>query len=103
MADATAAWQEFFGHWPDEMSRQGILVTSFGEQIPFANFLCKPSLLLLERPAPDSIGARTVVLSYQQVEALKITQVVKTRTFVAAGFEGPAPKEPAAARRAGER
>ncbi len=49
MADATAAWQEFFGHWPDEMSRQGILVTSFGEQIPFANFLCKPSLLLLER------------------------------------------------------
>ncbi len=32
--DAGTAWRDYFLKWPKEMPRRGVLVTSFGEQVP---------------------------------------------------------------------
>jgi hypothetical protein len=37
---------------------------------------------------PDSLGARSVVVPYNQILALKIVDVVKPKHFQAVGFEG---------------
>lgn len=85
-------WQGYFTNWPAEMARRGILVTTFGEQIPFSSFWTSSNLLLLERQTPDSLGARMIVLSFAQVAALKIVDVLKAKAFESLGFEGPASK-----------
>ena len=77
-----------FEKWPEKMPRRGVLVTSFGEQILFSGFLTHPDLLLIQRTTPDSMGARTVLLTYEGVVAVKITDVVETRQFRELGFEG---------------
>jgi hypothetical protein len=85
-------WRDFFEQWPAELQRRGILVTAFGEQIPFSGFWTTANLLLLERQTPDSLGARTIVLAFTQITALKIVDVVKPKCFQSLGFEGPPPK-----------
>ena len=74
------------------MARRGVLVTTFGEQIPFAGFSTSDAFLLVERPAPDTVGTRMLVLPYEQIAALKITEVIKPKVLRAAGFEGPPAK-----------
>jgi len=86
-------WRDFFRNWPDGMPRRGLLITTFNEQIPFAEFLTSDTFLLLRRPAPDSVGARMVLLAFDKVAALKITDVVKSKTFQAIGFESARPKK----------
>lgn len=93
MDGSTSSWKDFFCNWPDELPRRGILVTSFDEQIAFVGFLTSESLLLLERRAPDAVGARTVLLPYDKVTALKIADVVKPKMFVSMGFGGSVPKK----------
>jgi len=85
-------WQDFFTQWPVDMARRGILVTLFGEQIPFSAFWMNSNFLLLERQTPDSLGARTLVVSFTQIAALKIVDVLKAKSFEAIGFVGPAAK-----------
>ncbi len=85
-------WRDFFTQWPAEMHRRGIVVTSFGEQIPFSAFWTSSNLLLLERQTPDSLGARTIVLAFTQITALKIVDVLKLNAFQTIGFEGPPSK-----------
>jgi len=92
MSTLSNPWRDFFRNWPEGVPRRGVVITSFDEQIPFAEFLTSETFLLLERPAPDSLGARTVVLSFDEVAALKFTDVVKSKTFQSIGFEGPPPK-----------
>ncbi|HEY4760706.1 MAG TPA: hypothetical protein VIH42_09010 [Thermoguttaceae bacterium] len=81
-------WKTFFLSWPVDLSRRGIVVTSFNEQISFSAFWTSEDFLLLERQTPDSQGARSVVVPYEQLLALKITDVVKAKHFKAIGFEG---------------
>jgi hypothetical protein len=81
-------WRDFFAQWPADMPRRGIIIAEFGEQMPFSAFWTSPTYLLLERTTPDSLGARTIVLPFTQVAALKITDVVKPKTFQPLGFEG---------------
>ncbi len=85
-------WKKFFLNWPADMPRRGILVTSFGDQIPFAGFMTSEALLLIERATPDAVGARSLVFAYDQVVAVKITEVVKSKSLRALGFEGEPPK-----------
>jgi hypothetical protein len=82
-------WRDFFAQWPAEMQRRGIIVTTFGEQIPFSAFWTSASYLLMERQTPDSLGARTIVLAFTQIAALKLVDVVKMNAFQSIGFEGP--------------
>ena len=44
--DAGTIWRDYFLKWPKELPRRGVLVTSFGEQIPFDGFLTTDTLLL---------------------------------------------------------
>ena len=79
---------ELFTHWPEQLPRRGVLVTTFGEQIPFNSFMLRGELLVVQRRAPDTSGARQVILALSQISALKIVDVVKAGAFEAAGFKG---------------
>jgi hypothetical protein len=65
-----------------------MIVTSFNEQIIFSAFWTSENFLFIERQTPDPMGARSIVLPYDQILALKIVDVVKAKQFRAAGFEG---------------
>jgi hypothetical protein len=92
-ADAAGIWRDCFARWPADMERRGVLVTAFGEQIPFESFSTSPDLLLIERRAPDTVGARTVIVPYQNIMGLKLVDVIKARTFQALGFTVPAARK----------
>ena len=63
-------------------------MTAFQEQIPYTSFLTSQTHLLIERQTPDALGARTVLLPYDQILAVKISDVVKATAFESLGFEG---------------
>jgi hypothetical protein len=91
--DAAEGWRNCFRQWPADLERRGVLVTSFDEQIPFNGFALSDELLLLERHAPDTMGARMVLISYQQIRAVKIVDVVKLKSFQSLGFAIPPPRK----------
>ena len=91
--DSGAAWREWFLKWPKEMPRKGVLVTDFGEQIPFDGFMTTDTLLVVERRTPDTIGARKVILPYAHVVAIKLIDVLKAKVLTAAGFAGDLPNQ----------
>lgn len=86
--DPQATWQKYFSAWPEDLPRRGVLVTSFAEQIPFQGFLTSDAMVLLERSAPDALGARFVMIPYHGIQALKIVDVAKPKALAALGFEG---------------
>jgi hypothetical protein len=90
--DAAEVWRKCFLAWPADLERRGVLVTTFGEQIFFDGFATSEDLLLIERRAPDTVGARTVIVAYQNIDALKIVDVTKAKTFQPMGFSAPARK-----------
>jgi hypothetical protein len=85
-----STWKQFFTQWPTELPRRGILITSFGEHVPFSGFFTGEAFLLLERQTPDTAGARFVLLRYENVDALKIIDVVKSGAIRQMGLAGPA-------------
>ncbi len=87
--EAADVWRKCFGSWPAEVERRGVLVTSFDEQIPFESFAASPDMLLIERRSPDTLGARMVLIAYQDIRALKIVDVLKAKAFQALGFTIP--------------
>jgi hypothetical protein len=95
MATEAETWRQCFQHWPADLARRGVLVTSFDEQIPFEGFATSDELLLVERRAPDTVGGRTVLLAYQQIKALKFVDVVKVKAFQSLGLTAPPPRKPA--------
>lgn len=89
MDESSSDWKPFFVNWPDKVPQRGLLVTSFGEQIPFDGFMTGEAHLLLKRQTPDSLGARMVILPYEKVSALKITDVLRSKALQSFGFQGP--------------
>jgi hypothetical protein len=87
--ESREAWRKFFRGWPAGLAQRGVLVTSFGEQIPFASFSAAEELLLVDRPTPDVTGARKVVVGYDAVVAVKLTDVVKPAALAPWGFASP--------------
>jgi hypothetical protein len=84
--DVAEIWRDCFRNWPAELARRGVLVTALNEQIPFENFSAGENMLLVERRAPDTVGARMVLVPYQHVAALKIVDVVKAKMFSQLGL-----------------
>ena len=82
---------QIFAQWPDSIPRKGAVVTSFGEQIPFADYLLNGELLLLCRAQPDAQGTRRSILNINDVKALKFQDALEPERFAAMGFERPAP------------
>ncbi len=97
-ASSTASpsvWRQFFRDWPEGLPPGGVLVTTYDEQIPFLGYMTGEDMLLLERRNPDTVGARKIVIPYSNIAALKITDVVKQKPFLKAGFEEPQNAKPA--------
>ncbi len=90
--ETVAAFADLFSNWPDGLPRRGVLVVSFGEQIPFDGFLTSETLLFVNRRNPDSMGTRQLLLSYDSILAVKIADVVKPKVFASYGFQGEVPK-----------
>jgi hypothetical protein len=88
MNNPADAWKTYFANWPDDLPKQGIVITNFDEQIHFAGFLTGDEFLLIDRKTPDSLGARTVIIPYGSVTALKLVDVVDQKVFLSIGFEG---------------
>ena len=91
--DASEIWRHCFQNWPEDVGRRGVLVTSFNEQIAFDGFAASDHMLLIERRSPDALGARTILIAYQDVKAFKIVDVVKPKSFQSLGFAVHAPKK----------
>jgi hypothetical protein len=83
-------WRMLFEGWPASIPRRGLLITTFGEAIPFVGYLLSPGIVLLERDKPDSLGARKVFVAFDAISALKITDVVDLARFQELGFQPPA-------------
>ena len=85
--DAADSWRQLFCEWPEAIPRQGIIVTTFGETLPFQNFMLAGGLLLVERDRPDGAGARKVVLDFSGIAAVKFTSPMDLDQYRAMGFE----------------
>jgi len=84
--DAPESWRNCFRQWPADLERRGVLITAFGEQIPFEGFATNEDFILIERRAPDTLGGRSVMISYQHIQGLKIVDVMKQKPFQDMGF-----------------
>ena len=91
--DAAEIWRHCFQEWPAEVERRGVLITSFGDQIPFAGFAASSEMILVERNAPDTVGARMVMIPYGNILGLKILEVLKLKAFQSLGFTTPPPRK----------
>ncbi|MCA9185174.1 MAG: hypothetical protein R3E01_16275 [Pirellulaceae bacterium] len=97
--DVPAIWNDFFQRWPEKLNRRGVVVTTYGEQIAFNDFLRHEHAILLERQAPDSMGGRKVVLPFHKIDCVKITDPVDSTIFKSAGFIPLAKTAPGSASR----
>ena len=80
-------WRSILENWPEVIPKQGIIVTNYQESIPFQNFLLSTGVVLLERDKPDSLGARKVMLSYEAISAIKLTDTMELARYQVMGFQ----------------
>ena len=86
--EGPSPWKHCFENWPKDLPCRGVLVTRFQEQIPFDAFLASETMLLVERKTPDTIGARKVLLAFEEISAIKFVDVVRGKLFEPLGFAG---------------
>jgi hypothetical protein len=87
--DTSENWRSLFENWPESIPREGLLVTTFNEHVPFNGFLISGGVLLVERDKPDSYGTRKVMLNYSAILAVKITSPLELGRFQVMGFQPP--------------
>ncbi len=83
--DQSTAWRDFFQRWPKGTPRRGVLVVSF-DQFPFVEFLTGEHMIYVERRTPDTLGARTAVVPYAEIQGVKFTDVIDRKVFQGVGF-----------------
>jgi len=83
-----ATWKTFFAEWSGDLPRKGIVVTVLSEQIPFKGFMTSADIVLLERTNPDPLGTRLILIPYDQISIVKLTEVVGRSVFSEIGFSG---------------
>lgn len=86
---AAESWRALFESWPTSLAREGLLITTFQESIPFNGFLMTSGLVLLNRDKPDAQGGRKVFVAYEAISAIKITAPVELERFQELGFREP--------------
>ncbi|MCA8991248.1 MAG: hypothetical protein KDA69_07520 [Planctomycetaceae bacterium] len=87
--DTTQAWRSFFENWPSELPQNGIIITTFQESIPFVRFLIGEGTIAIERDRPDTIGARKVIIGFNAISAVKMTDTDDFSRFLQMGFSEP--------------
>ena len=95
--DRATVWKNFFTNWPAALPRKGVLVTEGGEQTPFQNFMTTDDIVLVQRRAPDTVGAREVMVPFGDIMLLKMTEVVKPSAYREAGFKSADKPKPSIA------
>jgi hypothetical protein len=80
--------RRIFAEWPSSIPRIGLIVTTFGESLPFVSYMISGDLLLVERKTPDAQGARRVILNFDAIVAVKILDAIEMPRFTAMGFQG---------------
>lgn len=85
-------WLKLLKSWPEKMPQHGLVVTQINEQIPFVGFIFDDEVMVLQRPTPDAMGGRQVIVPFASIAYLKITAVVPTKLFNDFGFTGTLPK-----------
>jgi hypothetical protein len=88
--DRATVWKNLFTNWPKSLPRKGVLVTVGNEQIPYQEFFIADDVMLLQRRAPDTMGAREVMVPFTEISLLKMTEVVRPAAYREAGFQGTA-------------
>ena len=86
--NTTETWRDVFINWPASIPRRGFVVSTLNEAIPFKGFMTKGDTLLLERTNPDPLGTRFIVLAYDAIHLLKLTDPLKESALTAAGYSG---------------
>ena len=89
MVSSSENWKSFFEDWPGGFPRQGIIVSNLNEAMPFKNFWLKGNVLLLERTVPDALGGRFLLLGFDIVNSVKITNPLTADIVAGAGFREP--------------
>lgn len=87
--DTAECWRSLFENWPESIPREGFLVTTFNEHVPFVGFMISGGVIIVERDKPDTYGARKVLLAYQAIQAVKITSPLELARFQVMGFQPP--------------
>ena len=93
--DLTAQWRNLFANWPEFLPRQGLLVTGF-ESIPFLDFMISEGILIVERDRPDSQGGRKIMVSFNSISALKLSDPGDFAKYQGLGFTYGGKKPPVA-------
>ena len=87
--DSMESWRTLFENWPETLPKEGLLITTFQETIPFVDFLISGGILLLQRDRPDTHGARKVMISYDAISAAKLTSPDELTRYQVLGFQAP--------------
>jgi hypothetical protein len=82
-------WRSLFENWPESIPREGVIVTTVGESIPFQDFLISGALLLVDRTSPDASGAQRVMIAYQFIAGVKLTTPGELSQYQVMGFQPP--------------
>lgn len=93
--DLTLIWRNMFAKWPDNVPRKGVVVSTYGEQIAFIQFLIGEHSVLLERLAPDAVGGRKVIIPYMKIDAIKTVDPFSNEALIPCGFLPPPPTKAA--------
>ena len=81
------AWKMLFQRWPASIPKVGIVVTTVNEPIAFSSFLVSEHMVLLERDRPDTTGARSIIVPWQEIVTVKLTSPVESAQFKDMGFK----------------
>ena len=87
--DSMESWRTLFENWPETLPKEGLLITTFQETIPFVDFLISGGILLLQRDRPDTHGVRKVMISYDAISAVKLTSPDELTRYQVLGFQAP--------------
>ncbi len=68
------------------MPHRGVVGTMQGESIVFADFSLGHRCVLLQRATPDSMGGREVILPFEQVAVIKLTESLSPKARQELGF-----------------
>lgn len=86
--EAAPAWRSLFENWPNNIPREGMLVTAV-ETVQFNDFMVSGGLLLIDRDRPDAMGARKVMVPYGNIIAVKMQTTMELAQFQVMGFQRP--------------
>lgn len=84
--EKSLCWQILFQRWPDSIPKLGIVVNSLNEGITFCNFQVSDYSVLLERDRPDTMGARTAIVPWEEIVTVKLTSPIESSLYQDMGF-----------------